>query len=182
MKMKKRTMEKFAGYAVLAVPVLLLVFDLLVFPGTASWGAEKQWRDIPGTIIINEAPPVHRSVAWQDKFGPVTFNHKKHAGFTKCETCHHTHRNTAYGLCDGCHTQVPQMFRASATHMFMGCKYCHGEYSPAKPGMPGFKTALHQTCFGCHFGMNELGVSPAGCAKTCHTGGKAGHAGDKASR
>ena len=135
--MRTRTMAKIAGYAFLALPVLLLVFDLIVLPGPRSWGAEKQWRDVPGTIIIDEVPPVPHSIIWQKKFGPVKFNHKMHTGFTKCETCHHTHRNTAYGLCDNCHTQVPELFRASATHMFMGCRYCHGKYSQAKPGMPG---------------------------------------------
>ncbi|MDA8088512.1 MAG: cytochrome c3 family protein [Nitrospiraceae bacterium] len=157
--------------ALLPVFVFLLPAMFLPFsPGPAAWGAERQWRDVPGTIVINEVPPVPRSIAWQDRFGPVTFDHGMHTALTKCGTCHHTHRNIAYGLCDNCHTQVPGLFAASATHMFMGCKYCHGQYSPSKPWMPGLKTALHQTCFGCHVGIGELGVSPAGCARTCHTG------------
>ncbi|MDA8170524.1 MAG: cytochrome c3 family protein [Nitrospiraceae bacterium] len=172
--MKMSVIAKVPGF--LAAAALLA---LLLAPGPPSWGAAKQWKDVPGTVVIDEIPPVARVVAWQDKFGPVTFNHKMHTGFTRCETCHHTHRNTAYGLCDNCHTQVPGLFVASATHMFMGCKYCHGGYSPAKPWMPSLKTALHKTCFGCHVGIGELGVSPAGCAQTCHTG-EAGHMGKKA--
>ena len=139
----------------LACVVLGLV---TISAGSPSWGDVKK---IPGVIILKDI---------QNRYGPVTFDHKKHTTLAEnCGTCHHTHDKKTYETCGECHTQAAKILKAAANGMLMPCSGCHGEYSPDAPGMPDLKVALHKKCFTCHVGMGDLGDSPKGCVNTCHT-------------
>ena len=102
-------------------------------------------------------------------YKPVQFNHEKHIAIAgDCGKCHHQHGNDASLPCHECHNIKAQLFKSSLTGSFMACKNCHGDLDPSTPRMPGLKVAYHRQCFQCHWGMNEVGLSPKGCTIMCH--------------
>jgi hypothetical protein len=118
---------------------------------------------------VAKAPTVATLDSLSDKYEPVIFDHAKHVILAaNCGACHHQHKNYGSLPCKECHSLDAAAFKNSVTNNFMSCRNCHGSYDPSNPGMPGLKTAYHQTCFQCHRGMGEIGASPAGCTIMCH--------------
>lgn len=143
-------------FIISAITALFLIF---VFLSVSSVEAEIS-KKIPGTVNIQYI---------QKQYGPVVFDHTKHAAMSgSCGKCHHSHNETINSSCRECHALDAGTFKSTAKQAFLPCSACHSTYSPDAPGMPGLKVAFHKKCFECHLGMGELGSSPAGCAKTCH--------------
>lgn len=117
----------------------------------------------------NSAPGIVQMDSLSDKYGPVRFDHSKHAAMANnCGSCHHQHGNNGTLPCKDCHAVTPAVFKNSVTQSFMACKNCHSTFERDAPNMPGLKTAYHRTCFQCHRGMGNVGVDPKGCAEMCH--------------
>ncbi|MBI4685452.1 MAG: cytochrome c3 family protein [Nitrospirae bacterium] len=123
--------------------------------------ARVEGVNMPGTIVIKYI---------ENRFGPVTFNHTMHTSLAEsCGICHHQHNDKIRSGCKDCHSLNADQFKASVKNGFLPCSGCHTDYSPEMPEMPGLKVAFHKKCFQCHVGIGELGSSPGGCVKTCHT-------------
>lgn len=145
---------------ILWFPVLIIVFSTLQLPVTPGTARGGEGATVPDTIIMDDI---------QKEFGPVTFEHSMHVEIAEnCGACHHIHNERVNSTCGDCHALDSAAFKGSATEGFPPCSSCHMDYSPEEPEVPGLKVALHKTCFGCHVGMGDLGVSPAGCAEMCH--------------
>jgi len=116
-----------------------------------------------------EGPGVRVLDSIKNTYGPVNFDHAKHASIAgNCASCHHEH-SMGDGLpCKQCHAITPAAFKNSVSHSFMACKTCHGTFDRDNASMPGLKTAYHQQCFKCHRGMGNIGTDPKGCAELCH--------------
>lgn len=137
------------------------VVSLCFFAAIGGSPAAVEGTQMPGTIVINYL---------ERMYGPVTFDHALHTGLAgSCGTCHHGHNEKMNATCRECHTLSAEKFRASANQGFLPCSGCHADNSADAPGMPGLKVALHKKCFECHVGIGELGSSPQGCVKTCHS-------------
>lgn len=119
--------------------------------------------------VAASGPGVRVLDSIQNSYGPVTFDHGKHAMLaTGCADCHHEHA-IARGLpCKQCHSLTPAAFSGSVSQRFQPCSGCHADADPDNPGMPGLKTAYHRQCFTCHRGMGNIGKDPRGCAELCH--------------
>ncbi len=138
--------------------LVLCVAPVSFFLLTPATGAGTA---LPGTITINTV---------QKKFGPVDFDHAKHAALAEgCGQCHHTHNDKMNASCKECHAIDAAHFKRSVKQQFLPCSGCHTEASAQSPELPGLKVALHKKCFTCHIGMGELGTSPKGCTQICHT-------------
>lgn len=142
--------------------ILMLSFiSLTLFLVIAGLPAMTGGTDIPGTVVIKYI---------EKQYSPVTFDHARHASLAgSCGRCHHEHIDTRAPMCVKCHSLNSEAFKSTAIKGFHPCSACHKDYSPETPNVPGFKTALHKTCFECHMGIKELGTSPAGCVAMCHT-------------
>jgi len=148
-------------FILIAITALSLMLAVLYGSSVKAEVSKK----IPGTINIKYI---------QKQYGPVVFDHTKHAAMAgNCGKCHHSHNEKINSTCKECHALDAGVFKASAKQAFLPCSACHSDYSPDSPGVPGLKVAFHKKCFECHLGMGELGSSPAGCAKTCHVKKKA---------
>lgn len=146
-----RPMMKLAALVFCAIPATLLFLTPAGGAGTAG----------PGTITIN---------AVQKTFGPVQFDHAKHASLAEgCGQCHHMHNDKMNASCRECHAIDAARFKGSVKQQFMPCSGCHTESTADAPELPGLKVALHKKCFTCHIGMGDLGASPKGCTQLCHT-------------
>jgi hypothetical protein len=141
--------------------ICAIMASLLLFAFLSGLSAEVDAvKKMPGAIDIKYI---------QKYYGPVAFNHSKHAAMAgTCGKCHHSHNEKINSACRECHALDVGIFKSSAKQAFLPCSVCHTSYSPEEPGMPGLKVALHKKCFECHIGMRELGSSPSGCVKTCH--------------
>lgn len=87
-------------------------------------GAVHSLTEAPDEILLDKIA---------DLYGPVHFNHKRHARMAEmgsnCQTCHHF---SPAG-------QIPP------------CKECHGgEGNPNNLRQPGLKGAYHRQCLNCH--------------------------------
>ncbi len=122
-----------------------------------------------GSVPASDGPDVRILDSIQNTYGPVTFDHRKHAQLAPaCVDCHHEH-SMAKGLpCKECHAITPAAFKGSVTRTFLACSSCHADADPANPGLPGLKTAYHKQCFSCHRGMGNIGTDPRGCTQLCH--------------
>ncbi len=145
--------------------LLLLVCAILITAGIITvpdvFSARAEGTDAPGVIIIKYL---------QNRYGPVTFDHSMHVSLAgSCGKCHHQHNDKTRAMCGECHSLSAGQFKASVKNGFLPCSGCHTDYSPDTPEMPGLKVAFHKKCFECHIGVGELGSSPEGCVKTCHT-------------
>ncbi len=117
--------------------------------------------NMPRTIIIKHI---------QKEYSPVKFDHTAHVPLASgCGQCHHMHHDKQNATCKECHAIDSGTFKSSVKESFLPCSACHTDNSADSPGVPGLKVALHKKCFECHIGMGDLGVSPQGCTKTCHT-------------
>jgi hypothetical protein len=104
-----------------------------------------------------------------DQFSPVKFDHPKHVMIAgSCASCHHQHLDSKKLNCMDCHAITPTAFKNSVKHNFLACSSCHGAPNPDSPTVPGLKVAYHKTCFKCHRGMGDIGMSPKGCTEICH--------------
>lgn len=135
---------------------MVLSLCLLV---AASMGAAA---DAPRVVVLD-------SIKDTDTYGPVTFDHAKHASIADtCSTCHFEHA-IANGLpCKQCHSLSVETFKNSVKHRFTSCRNCHSAFNPDHANMPGLKTAYHKRCFTCHRGMGNIGTDPKGCTEMCH--------------
>ena len=115
----------------------------------------------PATIQIDQLEAL---------YGPVTFDHAKHATryADGCGDCHHQHRDYDKNPCKRCHAIDAAQFKASVTRNFGACGKCHGDYDPATPDTPGLKVAYHEVCFSCHKKIGDVGKTPASCGQLCH--------------
>lgn len=148
----------FHRVAIAACALVMLLGALAVFTGLP---ASVEGTKLPGTIVIDYI---------QKQYGAVTFDHEMHVGLAEgCGKCHHMHNEKVNATCRECHTLTVDKFKASANQGFLPCSGCHTDFSPDSPEMPGLKVAFHKACFQCHVGIGELGSSPQGCTKTCHT-------------
>ncbi|KAF0183235.1 MAG: hypothetical protein FD164_793 [Nitrospirae bacterium] len=146
-----RLILKLAALVLCIAPVSFFLITSATGTGTA----------LPGMITIN---------AVQNKFGPVQFDHAKHAALAEgCGQCHHMHNDKANATCKECHALSAAHFKNSVKQQFLPCSGCHTETSATAPELPGLKVALHKKCFTCHVGMGDLGASPRGCTQICHT-------------
>lgn len=99
---------------------------------------------------LKEAPPEITIDVLSNKFGPVKFNHGKHAAHAMmqkgCETCHHHNPGDKI---------VP-------------CSQCHQPGTPtANSNKPTLKGALHQQCIGCHKTWDKSWQDRTDCS-SCH--------------
>ena len=115
----------------------------------------------PDTILLDKL---------EGAYGPVTFEHAKHATryAEGCGDCHHQHRENDANPCKRCHTIDAEQFKASVKRNFSACSKCHGDYDVATPEVPDLKVAYHEVCFSCHRTRGDVGVSPQDCAELCH--------------
>lgn len=115
----------------------------------------------PATIQINKL---------EDQYGPVTFDHAKHAAqyAEGCGDCHHQHSAYDENPCKRCHTIDAAQFKASVKRNFSACSKCHGDYDVQTPEVPGLQVAYHEMCFGCHRELGDVGKTPASCEQLCH--------------
>lgn len=118
------------------------------------------WNPTPGIVILDSL---------SDKYGPVEFDHTKHASISgNCGACHHEHGNSGTLPCKDCHAVDPATFKNSVSRNFIACRKCHNTFERDTPQMPGLKTAYHSACFQCHRGMGNVGIDPKGCVEMCH--------------
>lgn len=137
--------------------LIFCIAPVALFPIAPATGAGMT---PPDTITIN---------AVQKKFGPVQFDHAKHASLAEgCGQCHHMHNDKLNTSCRECHSIDKTHFKSSVKQPFLPCSGCHTDASPDAPEIPGLKVALHKKCFTCHIGMGDLGASPKGCTQICH--------------
>jgi predicted CXXCH cytochrome family protein len=103
-------------------------------------------------------------------YGPVTFDHAKHATryAEGCGDCHHQHSEFDKNPCKRCHEIDAAQFKASVKRDFSPCGKCHGDYDAAAPEVPDLKVAFHEVCFGCHRKTGDVGTSPQNCEELCH--------------
>jgi hypothetical protein len=106
-----------------------------------------------------------------DLYGPVTFDHDKHATryAEGCGDCHHQHREADKQPCKRCHAIDAEQFKASVTRSFRPCSNCHTEYDPSALDTPSLKVAYHEVCFSCHRKTGDVGKTPASCGQLCHS-------------
>jgi hypothetical protein len=106
----------------------------------------------------------------EDLYGPVTFDHAKHATSYAdgCGDCHHQHRDYDKQPCKRCHAIDAAQFKASVVRSFPACSKCHGDYDAADVETPSLKVAYHETCFSCHKKLGDVGETPANCNQKCH--------------
>ena len=136
--------------------LVLIAFSVLAIMSGPAPGEV----DMPSEITIDYV---------ENKFKPVNFDHEMHLDIAEtCGECHHIHDDERNSTCNDCHALDSDAFKAAAEDGFPPCSGCHEYYSPEEPEMPSLKVALHKTCFKCHVGMGELGLSPGGCVETCH--------------
>jgi len=95
--------------------------------------------------------PAQASISYMEggDFGPVKFNHAKHADHSMmkdgCWTCHHNHYD--------------------ADKPFQKCIICHDKGLIRNDiSVPRLKAAFHQQCLDCHNGWDP----GASCANVCH--------------
>lgn len=117
--------------------------------------------EVPGKIVLDSL---------QDLYGPVSFNHGRHASrfADACGDCHHQHRGLEKDPCKRCHRVDAAQFRDSVKRSFPACSNCHGDYDRDEPAMPSLKVAYHQTCFSCHRKNGDVGNTPKSCEELCH--------------
>lgn len=109
----------------------------------------------------------------QKEYSAVKFDHSTHVSLASgCGQCHHMHNDKQNSTCKECHAINSASFKSSVKEGFLPCSACHTDNSADSPGVPGLKVALHKKCFECHIGIGDLGVSPQGCVRTCHTKNK----------
>jgi hypothetical protein len=145
--------------------VLPIVGGLCILAATGFFlgaiSSEATSKNVPETIIIDNIKGLYSA---------VKFDHKKHLSLAgSCGKCHHTHTQKTYAECNRCHSRVSELFKAEANHSFMPCANCHKDHDLQDLSVPSLKVAYHQVCFKCHVGIGEIGSSPAGCTKVCHT-------------
>lgn len=143
-------------FALTLATVLLLLFPSLVLPAPPLENPSG-----PDKIVLDQL---------EDVYGPVDFNHKRHATrfADACGDCHHQHRGLDRNPCKKCHALETEQFRDSVKRNFSACGNCHGDYDRASPEMPSLKVAYHQTCFSCHRKTGDVGETPASCGQLCH--------------
>jgi predicted CXXCH cytochrome family protein len=105
-----------------------------------------------------------------DLYGPVTFDHAKHAASYAdgCGDCHHQHSGYDKNPCKRCHSIDAAQFKAAVTRNFGACGKCHGDYDSAALDTPSLKVAYHEVCFSCHRETGDVGKTPASCEQLCH--------------
>ncbi len=141
--------------------VLCLGAILTISLSSGMLWTEASGKSVPENIVIDNI---------KGKYSPVNFDHKRHLSIAgSCGKCHHTHTQKTYAECNRCHSRVSELFKAETNHSFMPCKSCHNEHDLKDLTVPSLKVAYHQVCFKCHVGIGELGLSPTGCTKVCHT-------------
>jgi hypothetical protein len=103
-------------------------------------------------------------------YGPVTFDHAKHATryAEGCGDCHHQHSAYDENPCKRCHAIDAAQFKASVKRNFTACSKCHGDYDVEAPEVPDLKVAYHEVCFSCHRKIGDVGTTPASCEQLCH--------------
>lgn len=143
----------------------LIAFGLPLFVMVVFIAAETpvfgKAMSAPRIITINHI---------QKQYSAVKFDHSAHTSLaSSCGQCHHMHNDKQIATCKECHAINPANFKATVKEGFLPCSACHTESSAGSPEMPSLKVALHKKCFECHIGIGDLGVSPNGCVKTCHT-------------
>ena len=143
----------------------LLVFTVMVCAAVIFILSETpvlgKGMTMPRVIILDHI---------QKQYSPVKFDHAAHVPLaTGCGQCHHMHNDKQNSTCKECHAINSANFKATVKEGFLPCSACHTSSSAESPEMPGLKVALHKKCFECHKGMGDLGASPQGCVKTCHT-------------
>lgn len=154
-----KSSTKIGWLIVLSVPLFLIGISIMLRSEVLGKGL-----NMPRKIIIKYI---------QKDYGPVKFDHAAHVLLASgCGQCHHMHNDKQNATCKECHAINSANFKSSVKEGFLPCSACHTENSVDSPGVPGLKVALHKKCFECHIGMGELGVSPQGCTKTCHTKNK----------
>jgi hypothetical protein len=128
----------------------------------------------PKVIVLDKVGP---SDVIGNRYGPVLFRHKYHAGIVKdCSVCHHffsEHSNDQVvpgDKCDKCHASAN--FESMSKEL--PCDTCHNTASAPTPRVvtssegsmltiPGLKAAYHRNCLECHQNMG----GPQGCGE-CH--------------
>lgn len=140
---------------------LMLAAAMLLLPALALPAPPLDDPGGPDRIVLG---------ALEDVYGPVTFNHRRHATrFAEaCGDCHHQHRGLEKNPCKKCHALDSMQFRDSVKRNFGACGNCHGDYDRESPEMPSLKVAYHQVCFSCHRETGDVGDTPAGCEQLCH--------------
>jgi hypothetical protein len=115
----------------------------------------------PGTIQLDRL---------EGPYGPVTFDHAKHATryADGCGDCHHQHSGYDKNPCKRCHAIDAAQFKASVTRNFPPCGKCHGNYDPEALDVPDLKVAYHEVCFSCHRKLGDVGTTPENCERKCH--------------
>ena len=80
--------------------------------------------------------------------GPVTFNHKAHAGAIACTKCHHTWKQDT--------SKTPPK-----------CAECHKAGDTSEKGL---KSAFHKQCIDCHKDLQKQGkkTGPTVKCSDCH--------------
>ncbi len=140
--------------------LILPLFVIVIFIAAETPVLGKS-LSMPRIIIINHI---------QKQYSAVKFDHAAHVSLASgCGQCHHMHNDKQNATCKECHTLSSANFKAAVKGSFLPCSACHIDNSPESPEVPGLKVALHKKCFECHMGIGDLGVSPQGCVKTCHT-------------
>lgn len=135
---------------------------LLLVTATLPARAADSPAAVPDTIVLDHL---------KGPYGPVTFDHAKHATryADGCGECHHQHRANDKNPCKRCHSIDAAQFKASVTRNFSACSNCHGDYDAKTPEVPDLKVAYHQVCFTCHRTSGDVGKSPHDCQQLCHT-------------
>jgi len=123
------------------IRIFVVILGLMLVVAVCAYAAETA----PGTVILKGAP-----------MGGVKFDHKAHAGMTKCDSCHHASKPekplaSAHQNCQDCHTTTataPMKTKAQAAF-----------HNP---------TATAGTCIDCHKAENAKGKNaPTKCTE-CH--------------
>lgn len=106
----------------------------------------------------------------EGSYGPVTFDHAKHATryAEGCGDCHHQHGGYDKNPCKRCHAIDAAQFKESVTRNFSACSKCHGDYDVEALDTPSLKVAYHEVCFSCHRKTGDVGKTPASCGQLCH--------------
>lgn len=111
-------------------------------------------KDMKYTYVVLDSPIIKRE---EDRYAPVRFNHRKHAGVMQ-------------GDCLVCHHARPADPQASDTTK---CSACHQDsFNPTVPDRPGLKAAYHRQCLECH---QKRQAGPTGCTD-CHAKNVPDHA------
>jgi hypothetical protein len=128
------------------------------------------WHPAPAADPEPSGPGVLQLDQLEGSYGPVTFDHAKHATryADGCGDCHHQHRANDGNPCKRCHSIDAAQFKASVTRNFSRCGRCHGDYDPQTPEVPDLKVAYHEVCFSCHRTTGDVGTSPQNCEELCH--------------